>query len=41
VYVQTHPGECVLKETGKKLMLKFEGVKNLDRAMDLLRGILD
>lgn len=40
VYVQTHPGECVLKETGKKLMLKFEGVKNLDRAMELLRGIL-
>lgn len=40
-FVQTRPGHCVLKEVGQKLMLKFEGVKSIDRAMELLQEILD
>ena len=27
---------CVLKEVGQKLMLKFEGVKSIEKAIELL-----
>lgn len=38
-YVKTHPGFCVLKEVGQKLMLKFEDIKNIDEAISCLSEI--
>jgi transcription-repair coupling factor (superfamily II helicase) len=35
-FVQFNPKLCVLKETGSKLMLKFEGVKSIEKAIELL-----
>jgi transcription-repair coupling factor (superfamily II helicase) len=39
IYVQQHAGECVLKETGQKLMLKFEEVRSIEKAIALLEGV--
>ncbi len=38
-YVQINQGQCVLKEVGQKLMLKFEGVKSIEKAIELLNGV--
>lgn len=38
-FVQLNPKLCVLKEVGQKLMLKFEDVKSISRAIELLGGI--
>lgn len=35
-FVKVNPGFCVLKEVGQKLMLKFEGVKSIEKAIELL-----
>lgn len=39
-YVKTNPGTCILKEVGQKLMLKFEGVKTVEKAMECLASVL-
>lgn len=38
-FVKTNPGTCVLKEVGQKLMLKFEGVKSIEKAKDCLEAV--
>lgn len=38
-FVKINQGLCVLKEVGQKLMLKFEGVKNIEKALDLLGNV--
>ena len=35
-FVKLNPGLCVLKEVGQKLMLKFEGVKNIEKGIEML-----
>ena len=35
-FVKLNPGLCVLKEVGQKLMLKFEGVKSIEKGIELL-----
>jgi transcription-repair coupling factor (superfamily II helicase) len=38
-YVNNNPGLCVLKEVGQKLMLKFEKVTSVEKAIEMLSGI--
>jgi len=35
-FVKLNSGLCVLKEVGQKLMLKFEGVKNIEKGIEML-----
>ncbi len=38
-FVKDNPRLCVLKEVGKKLMLKFEEVKSIEKAIELLNRV--
>ncbi|HRH33666.1 MAG TPA: transcription-repair coupling factor [Catalimonadaceae bacterium] len=38
-FVKTNQGQCVLKEVGQKLMLKFEGVKSIEKAIEHLGSV--
>ena len=38
-FVQKHPKTCRMKETGGKLTLSFEGVREVRRGLEILKGI--
>lgn len=38
-YVQSHPKRCMLKDTGKKLILNINGVDDIEEAISLFRGV--